>query len=87
MRSSGAGPSVDRDVLRVAYTTVFTGLLATMDSMVVVVALGSISGELKAPLSASQWVVTGYLLALALSLPVSGWLVDRIGARRSSCWR
>ncbi len=80
---SGAGSPVDTNVLRVAYTAVFTGLLATMDSTVVVVALGSISDELKAPLPAAQWVVTGYLLALALSLPVSGWLVDRIGARRS----
>ena len=29
-----------------------------------------------------QWVTSGYLLALALSLPLSGWLVDRVGARR-----
>ena len=29
-----------------------------------------------------QWVVTGYLLALALMLPLSGWLVDRLGAKR-----
>ena len=83
MALSSQRASIDKGVLRVAWTAVFTGLLATMHSTVVVVALGKISDELEAPLSAAQWVVTGYLLALALSLPVSGWLVDRIGVRRS----
>jgi MFS family permease len=29
-----------------------------------------------------QWVTSGYLLALALMLPLNGWLVERIGAKR-----
>ena len=37
--------------------------------------------ELHASLSAIQWVTSGYLLALALMLPLTGWLVDRIGAK------
>ena len=74
---------VDRDVLRVAYVAVFTGLLATLDSTIVSVALNSISRDLHASLSTAQWAATGYLLALALSLPISGWLVDRIGIRRT----
>jgi EmrB/QacA subfamily drug resistance transporter len=30
-----------------------------------------------------QWVSTGYLLALAMVIPVTGWAVDRFGARNS----
>jgi EmrB/QacA subfamily drug resistance transporter len=30
-----------------------------------------------------QWVSTGYLLALAMAIPVSGWAIERFGARNS----
>jgi MFS family permease len=42
----------------------------------------SLGQELRVPLTTIQWVVTGYLLALALMLPLSGWLVDRVGAKQ-----
>src|SRR3990172_11787640 len=32
--------------------------------------------------STIQWVVTGYLLSLAVFIPVSGWLGDRFGTKR-----
>ncbi len=35
-----------------------------------------------APLSSVQWVVTGYLLALALVLPSFRWALERLGSRR-----
>jgi EmrB/QacA subfamily drug resistance transporter len=37
---------------------------------------------LHAPLATAEWTISGYLLALALTLPMNGWLVDRLGARR-----
>ncbi|MEJ5945632.1 DHA2 family efflux MFS transporter permease subunit [Pseudokineococcus basanitobsidens] len=81
----GGGPARERvapQVLRVARVAIFTGLLATLDSTVVAVALATIGRDLGAGLGSAQWVVTGYLLALAVSLPVSGWLVERVGERR-----
>lgn len=56
--------------------------LAQLDTTVVNIALPTLSADLHAPLSMIQWVVTGYLLALALMIPLNGWLVNRIGARR-----
>ena len=41
--------------------------------------LGQVFG---APLGTIQWVTSAYLLSLALALPLSGWLMDRVGARR-----
>ena len=35
-----------------------------------------------APLDQVQWVVTGYLLAIAAVLPITGWAANRFGARR-----
>ena len=38
-------------------------------------------GTFDTPLSTIQWVSTGYLLALALVIPLSGWSVERYGAK------
>jgi EmrB/QacA subfamily drug resistance transporter len=56
--------------------------MTQMDSTVVNVSLSTIRGDLHSTLATAQWIVTGYLLALALTLPLNGWLVDRIGAKR-----
>jgi MFS family permease len=37
-------------------------------------------------LSTIQWVTSGYLLALAVMLPLNGWLVERIGAKALYLW-
>ena len=73
---------LDPSVMRIAYVAVFTGLLATIDSTVVTVSLNTISHDFHATVASAQWVITGYLLALALALPLSGWLVERFGSRR-----
>jgi len=49
---------------------------------VVNLSLSTLGSELHAPLTTIQWVISGYLLSLALLLPLSGWLVDRIGTKR-----
>ena len=38
--------------------------------------------ELHAPLSTIQWVSTGYLLALATVIPLTGWAAERFGPKR-----
>ncbi|MCP8941060.1 DHA2 family efflux MFS transporter permease subunit [Alsobacter sp. SYSU M60028] len=60
----------------------FGPFLSQLDTTVVNVALSTLSVELNAPLATIQWVATGYLLALALMIPLNGWLVDRVGPKR-----
>jgi EmrB/QacA subfamily drug resistance transporter len=60
--------------------------LSTLDATVVNVSLSSLVVELHSSLSVIQWVASGYLLSLALMLPLSGWLVDRVGARKLYIW-
>jgi EmrB/QacA subfamily drug resistance transporter len=68
---------------RVALTAVTVGSgIAILDGSVVNVALKTIGSELDAGLSALQWVVNGYLLALASLVLVGGALGDRWGRRR-----
>ncbi len=57
-------------------------LMAQLDSTVVNVSLSTLAQDLDTSLTTIQWVSSGYLLALAPTLPLTGWLVDRLGAKR-----
>jgi len=85
-KSAGSVPNVrdriDPIVWKIAGVVLLGPLMTSLDSTVVNVSLSTLSKELHAPLTMIQWVTSGYLLALALTLPLSGWLVDRIGAKR-----
>ena len=53
-----------------------------MDSTVVNVALPRIGQEFQTSPPMLEWVVSGYLLSLAVWIPASGWLGDRFGTKR-----
>ncbi|MCK9918424.1 DHA2 family efflux MFS transporter permease subunit [Microbacteriaceae bacterium K1510] len=71
---------------KISSVAILGAFLAQMDATVVNVSLSSLALELHTTLSNIQWVTSGYLLALALTLPLSGWLVDRIGAKAVYLW-
>jgi EmrB/QacA subfamily drug resistance transporter len=59
-----------------------TGVLAVVfDTTIVNVALDTLGRDLRVPVATIQWVTTGYLLALGMAVPVTGWLLDRVGGR------
>ncbi|GBR09632.1 hypothetical protein AA0228_0740 [Gluconobacter frateurii NRIC 0228] len=60
--------------------------MTQLDATIVNVSLPDLVATLRAPFSSIQWVVSGYLLALALTLPLNGWLVSRIGGRTVYLW-
>src|ERR1700726_1423574 len=62
---------------------VILGMIMTiLDTTIVNVALHTLGKDLHSPISQVQWVVTGYLLALAAVIPVSGWAARRFGAKQ-----
>jgi EmrB/QacA subfamily drug resistance transporter len=69
-------------VWKMAAVVMLGPLMTSLDSTVVNVSLSRLALDFHSPLTTIQWVVSGYLLALALMLPLSGWLVDRVGAKR-----
>jgi len=77
-----AAARIDRRVWIIAATCSCGPLMSGLDSTMVNVSLDTLGRAFAAPLGTIQWVTSGYLLALALALPLSGWLVDRVGARR-----
>ena len=73
---------LDPKVWRTVAVAFLGPFMTQLDSTVVNVSLSTIRDELHATIAGAQWVVSGYLLALALVLPLNGWLVDRVGVRR-----
>jgi EmrB/QacA subfamily drug resistance transporter len=57
-------------------------VMSILDTTIVNVALERLSQELHASLSTIQWVATGYLLALATVIPLTGWMTERFGAKQ-----
>jgi MFS family permease len=60
-------------------------LVGTVSNSVVNVPLDAILDEFDAPLGSGVFVVTGFLLALAATIPLAGWFGDRFGRRRIYC--
>src|SRR4051794_953878 len=56
--------------------------MSILDTTVVNVALNTLAREFDTDLPTIQWVVTGYTLALATVIPVTGWAADRFGTKR-----
>lgn len=54
-----------------------------MDITIVNVALPTLAAEFNVPTASIEWVVTGYLLSLAVWIPASGWIGDRFGTKRT----
>jgi EmrB/QacA subfamily drug resistance transporter len=74
---------LDRATLVVGGVAVVGLIMAVLDTTIVNVALDRLSRDLHAPLSTIQWVSTGYLLALAAVIPLSGWMTERFGSKRT----
>ena len=57
--------------------------MAGTDMQIVNVALPTLSRHFSAPLSEAQWTAIAYLLALAVLIPASGWIGDRLGVKQT----
>lgn len=87
--SSGVATSVpddDRitpDILKIAGVVVLGAIMSILDITVVNVALPTFQEAFDvSELSTVAWSVTGYTLALAAVIPLTGWAADRFGTKR-----
>lgn len=56
--------------------------MAVLDTTIVNTGLPVIMGTLGASINTAEWVLTGYMLAIASVLPAAAWLADRFGYKR-----
>ncbi|GAB3404046.1 MFS transporter [Flindersiella endophytica] len=69
-------------LVRLALVVIVGGVAPLVDTTVVNVALHTMSTDLQVGTTAIQWVTTAYLLALAVTVPVTAWTSDRFGTHR-----
>jgi len=80
--SSGANEGLDRKLLAIASVVVLGAIMSILDTTVVNVAINTLARDFETELATIQWIVTGYTLALATVIPVTGWAADRFGTKR-----
>jgi len=73
---------LDRALLGIATVVVLGTIMSILDTTIVNIAINHLSEDFNAPLPTIQWVATGYLLALATVIPLTGWAADRFGTKR-----
>jgi EmrB/QacA subfamily drug resistance transporter len=81
----GDGPSRDilsREILTLGVVVILGTIMTVLDLTIVNVAIPAVGTAFRAPVDTIQWVMTGYMLAFATVIPVTGWAAERFGAKR-----
>src|ERR1700760_1993063 len=77
-----ASDRIEPYVWRIAGVVILGMIMSILDTTIVNVALDTLGRDLHASISQIQWVSTGYMLALAAVIPVSGWAARKFGAKQ-----
>ncbi|MDE3154466.1 MAG: DHA2 family efflux MFS transporter permease subunit [Acidobacteriota bacterium] len=73
-------PKVNRWIVAIAVMS--SAVMEVLDTSVVNVSLPHIAGSLSATIDQATWVLTSYLVANAIILPITGWLAASFGRKR-----
>ena len=71
-----------RNTIFVVMGIMMASLLQILDTTIANVAIPHMQASLGATPDGISWVLTSYIVASAVAMPMTGWLADRIGSRR-----
>lgn len=67
-----------------AIMAIIPGMMMVMiDSTAMNVAVPSLSRDFEVTFETLQWVITGYMLAMSITIPLAGWFSDRLGEAKA----
>ena len=72
--------------LLVTIAVMLAVLIQVLDTTIANVALPHMQASLGTTQESINWVLTSYIVASAIALPISGWLADRVGRKRLLFW-
>jgi EmrB/QacA subfamily drug resistance transporter len=75
-------PVFDRALISISAVVILGAFMSILDTTIVNVAINTLSRDFDTDLATIQWVSTGYMLALATVIPLTGWAADRFGTKR-----
>jgi EmrB/QacA subfamily drug resistance transporter len=73
---------LDREILVLGAVVVLGTIMTVLDLTIVNVAIPTLGRDFGTSISTIQWVLTGYTLAFASVIPLTGWASERFGAKR-----
>lgn len=68
--------------LLVTIAVMLAVLMQVLDTTIANVALPHMQSSLGASQDSINWVLTSYIVASAIAIPISGWLAERVGRKR-----
>ncbi len=71
-----------KDILAAAWAIALGAIAPMLDSTMVNIAIDTLIYEFNTTLDIIQWSITGYVLALAMAVPVSGWLMNKYNGKK-----
>ncbi|PJI86545.1 MDR family MFS transporter [Luteimicrobium subarcticum] len=73
---------IDPDLRRLTVAVIVGAVAVILDTTIVSVGLHELGTALDASVATIQWVSTAYLLAMFVTIPLTGWLQSRLGSKR-----
>ncbi|MEV6769540.1 DHA2 family efflux MFS transporter permease subunit [Nocardia sp. NPDC051030] len=80
--ADSADDKLDARVFKIAGVVVLGAIMSILDVTVVTVAIPKFQAEFETTTAIAAWSMTGYTLALATVIPLTGWAADRFGTKR-----
>lgn len=72
-----------RETLMAAWAIALGAIAPMLDSTMVNIAIDVLTKDFHTTLDIIQWSITGYVLALAMAVPVSGWLMNQFNGKKT----
>lgn len=78
---TAAAPAIPRPVLMVLIVLTFTAFVMMLNETTLAVALPAMMAEYSITAATAQWLLTGFMLTMAVVLPATGWMLERFRTR------
>ncbi|MDR0847065.1 MAG: multidrug efflux MFS transporter [Lactobacillales bacterium] len=72
---------IPKNIMNAAWILVLGAIMPMLDSTMVNIAINHLSRDFGASLSAIQWVITGYVLSIAITVPIAGWAAQKFNGK------
>jgi len=76
------GQGLPKEILAAAWAIALGAIAPMLDSTMVNIAIDKLTKDFHTTLDTIQWAITGYVLALAIAVPVSGWLMNKFNGKK-----
>ena len=77
---------IPKSIMNITWILVLGAMMPLLDSTMVNIAIKHLSTDFSIGLDLIQWVITGYVLAMAISVPLAGWMAQRFNGKWLMIW-